>query len=153
MAMMTSPLLIRFNSYWLDVRRSKNYNYRKTMPYSKIPSLFPKDENNTKHNGYETHSPTLSFPLIIPQKYGLKAAFSDIERLFHSVTSSGSPIKIVLRSKYKVKGIGSEHTIDSVVSIYYDKVAGKIEKVEDRWHELPDIALKNVSSFHHLLST
>jgi len=58
-----------------------------------------------------------------------------------------------LRTKYKVKGIGSEHTIDSVVSIYYDKAAGKIEKVEDRWNnELPVGAFKNVSSFHQLLS-
>lgn len=51
-----------------------------------------------------------------------------------------------MRTRYKVKGIGKEQTIDSVINIYYDKADGKIEKVEDRWNdELPEGAFKNVS--------
>lgn len=62
------------------------------------------------------------------------------------MTSSGNPIKLDMKTKYKAKGVGTEHTIESVVNIYYDKSAGKIEKVEDKWNnELPEGAFKNVS--------
>ena len=40
------------------------------------------------------------------QWYGLKAAFSEIEQLHQSVTSSGNPITMDLKTRYKVKGIG-----------------------------------------------
>jgi len=67
------------------------------------------------------------------QWYGLAAAFSDITRLSHQVTSSGNPITMDLKTKYVVKGLGTEKVIDSVVDIYLDKETGKISKVLDKW--------------------
>ncbi|CAF9912394.1 hypothetical protein IMSHALPRED_000304 [Imshaugia aleurites] len=78
-----------------------------------------------------------------PQWYGLQAAFSEIERLHHEVTSSGNPITMDLRTRYVVKGIGKEQTIDSKINIFHE--AGKITKVEDKWDgKLPDSSFQNV---------
>lgn len=72
------------------------------------------------------------------QWYGLQTAFSEIERLHHSVTSAGNPISMDLKTRYKIKGIGKEQTIESVVNIHTDG-KGKILKVEDKWNnELPE---------------
>ncbi|PMD22283.1 hypothetical protein NA56DRAFT_570782 [Hyaloscypha hepaticicola] len=72
------------------------------------------------------------------QWYGLKAAFSEIEQLHQSVTSSGNPITMDLKTRYKVKGIGSEQTIESVIKIHTDEKGERITKVEDRWNgEIP----------------
>ncbi|MCJ1274818.1 hypothetical protein MMC21_002616 [Puttea exsequens] len=81
-----------------------------------------------------------------PQWYGLQAAFSEIERLHHEVTSAGNPIAMDLRTRYVVKGINKEQTIDSKINIFYDKATGKITKVEDKWDgKLPDSSFQNVS--------
>ena len=81
-----------------------------------------------------------------PQWYGLQAAFSEIERLHHEVTSGGNPITMDLRTRYVVKGLGKEQTIDSKINIFYDKATGKITKVEDKWDgKLPDSSIQNVS--------
>lgn len=81
-----------------------------------------------------------------PQWYGLQTAFSEIERLHHEVTSAGNPIGMDLRTRYVVKAIGKEQTIDSKINIFYDKASGKITKVEDKWDgKLPDSAFVNVS--------
>ena len=81
-----------------------------------------------------------------PQWYGLQAAFSEIERLHHEVISAGNPIGMDLRTRYVVKGIGKEQTIDSRVNIFFDKATGKITKVEDKWDgKLPDSSIQNVS--------
>ena len=81
-----------------------------------------------------------------PQWYGLQTAFSEIERLHHEVTSAGNPISMDLRTRYVVKGIGKEQTIDSKINIFYDKTSGKITKVEDKWDgKLPDSSFTNVS--------
>ena len=51
-----------------------------------------------------------------------------------------------LRTRYVVKGIGKEQTIDSKINIFYDKTTGKITKVEDKWDgKLPDSSFQNVS--------
>lgn len=84
--------------------------------------------------------------LIRSPQYGLATAFSEIERLHHEVTDGGNPIGLDLRTRYVVKGIGKEQTIDSKVLIYFDKVTGKITKVEDKWDgKLPDSSIQNVS--------
>ena len=56
--------------------------------------------------------------------------FSDIERLHHSVTSAGNPIEMDLKTRYVVKGIGKEQTIESKILIAYDSTTGKITKVK-----------------------
>ncbi|KAA8626049.1 SnoaL-2 domain containing protein [Pyrenophora tritici-repentis] len=82
------------------------------------------------------------------QWYGLQSAFSEIERLHHSVKDAGNPILMDLKTRYVVKGIGKETTIESVVAIYTDE-QGKISKVEDKWNgKLPDGAIAN--AFRHL---
>jgi len=76
------------------------------------------------------------------QWYGLQAAFSEIKRLSSQVTSSGNPIEMDLKTMYKVKGLGTEQTIDSKVKIFTE--GDKITRVEDRWNdELPEGAFKN----------
>lgn len=51
-----------------------------------------------------------------------------------------------LRTRYVVKGINKEQTIDSKINIFYDKDTGKITKVEDKWDgKLPDSSFQNVS--------
>jgi len=85
------------------------------------------------------------------QWYGLQTAFSEIERLNHEVKSSGNPIMMDLSQRYKVKGIGKEQTVNSVVEIHTD--GEKISKVADKWDgKLPDSNISNVSSFWTLLS-
>ena len=86
-----------------------------------------------------------------PQWYGLQTAFSEIERLSHQVNSSGNPIEMDMKTRYKVKGLGSEKVIDSKINIYTD--GDKISKVEDKWNgELPESGIANVSSVFQLLS-
>jgi hypothetical protein len=80
-----------------------------------------------------------------PQWYGLQTAFSEIERLHHEVTSAGNPITMDLKTRYKIKGIGKEQTIESVVNIHTTS-AGKITMVEDKWNgELPEGAFSKAS--------
>lgn len=44
-----------------------------------------------------------------------------------------------LKTKYKVKGLGTEKTIQSVVKIKTDETGEKILSVEDRWDgEIPE---------------
>lgn len=81
---------------------------------------------------------------IVPRQYGLQSAFSEIERLSHEVTSSGNPISMNMKTRYKVKGVGVEQTISSVVNIFHE--GGKITKVQDKWDgKLPEGAIANVS--------
>ena len=50
-----------------------------------------------------------------------------------------------LKTKYKVKGVGIEQTIESKVNIFVDEKSGKIVKVEDKWNgKMPDNAVVNV---------
>ena len=80
------------------------------------------------------------------QQYGLQTAFSEIERLHHEVTDAGNPIKMDLKTRYVVKGIGKEQTISSKIQIYLDKSTGKITEVQDKWDgNLPDSSFTNVS--------
>ncbi|KAF1936959.1 hypothetical protein EJ02DRAFT_386453 [Clathrospora elynae] len=82
------------------------------------------------------------------QWYGLQSAFSEIERLHHEVKDAGNPILMDLKTRYVIKGINKEQTIQSVVAIHLDG-QGKIEKVEDKWDgKLPDGAIAN--AFRHL---
>ncbi|PSN73501.1 hypothetical protein BS50DRAFT_629521 [Corynespora cassiicola Philippines] len=82
------------------------------------------------------------------QWYGLQTAFSEIERLHHSVKDAGNPILMDLKTRYKIKGIGKEQTIQSEVAIHLD-AQGKIEKVEDKWDgKLPESGIAN--AFRHL---
>ncbi|KAF2021056.1 hypothetical protein BU24DRAFT_469836 [Aaosphaeria arxii CBS 175.79] len=86
------------------------------------------------------------------QWYGLQQAFSEIERQHHSVTDAGNPILLDLKSRYVIKGINKEQTIQSVVAIHTDE-QGKITKVEDKWDgKLPEGSIANVSSIFRLLS-
>lgn len=82
-----------------------------------------------------------------PQWYGLQAAFSEIERQSHEVTSAGNPIEMDMTTRYVVKGIGSEKIISSKVLVHLDAAGEKIVKVEDKWNgKLPDSGIANVSS-------
>ena len=89
--------------------------------------------------------------MLIPflLQYGLQSAFSEIERLEHEVTSSGNPISLNMKTRYKVKGVGMEQTISSVVNIFHE--GGKITKVQDKWNgNLPEGAIANVSNIQLL---
>lgn len=72
-----------------------------------------------------------------PQWYGLPAAFSNIERLGGQVIGGGNPIELELKTKYTVKGLGSEQTIDSKVKIFTEGEGDnlRIKRVEDRWND------------------
>jgi len=73
------------------------------------------------------------------QWYGLKAAFSEIERLSLSVKDAGNPIVLDMKTRYKVKGLGTEKIIESVVKIHTDATREKIVSVEDKWNgDLPE---------------
>ncbi|TVY31980.1 hypothetical protein LSUB1_G008158 [Lachnellula subtilissima] len=73
------------------------------------------------------------------QWYGLQTAFSEIEQLHHSVTSAGNPISMNLKTRYQIKGLGKEQTIESVIKIQTDDAGKKIVRVEDRWDgKLPE---------------
>ena len=67
------------------------------------------------------------------QWYGLKTAFSAIERLGVEVVSAGEPMEMKLKTKYTVKGVGSEQTVESVIAV--GAQGEKIVKVEDKWDE------------------
>lgn len=69
------------------------------------------------------------------QWYGLKTAFSEIERLGCEVVSAGNPMEMKLKTRYKVKGIGSEQTIDSLIQVETMEGGGgmRIKKVFDKW--------------------
>ncbi|KAK3711111.1 hypothetical protein LTR37_009898 [Vermiconidia calcicola] len=85
------------------------------------------------------------------QWYGLKTAFSEIERLHHEVKSNGNPIEMDLKTRYVVKGLGKEQTIASKVLIHME--GDKISKVEDKWDgQLPESGIANVSSVFQYLS-
>lgn len=79
-------------------------------------------------------------------KFGLKAAFSEIEQLGHEVTSSSNPILMNLSQRYVVKGIGMEKKISSIVEIKTTDDQSKIVKVMDKWDgEISSGAIRNVS--------
>ncbi|PVH78315.1 hypothetical protein DL98DRAFT_516811 [Cadophora sp. DSE1049] len=85
------------------------------------------------------------------QWWGLKAAFSEIEQQHHSITSSGNPITLDLKTRYKVKGIGAEKVIESVIKIHTDEKGERVTGVEDRWNgNIPEgaiaTALRNLNS-------
>jgi len=85
------------------------------------------------------------------QWWGLKAAFSEIEQQHHSVTSSGNPITMDLKTRYKVKGLGSEKVIESVIQIHTDAQGEKIVQVQDKWNgNLPEGAV--ATAFRNLNS-
>lgn len=82
------------------------------------------------------------------QWYGLQQAFSEIERLHHEVTDAGNPILMDLKTRYVIKGINKEQTINSVVAVHLDS-EGKVQKVEDKWDgKLPEGSIQN--AFRHL---
>ncbi|KAF2737103.1 hypothetical protein EJ04DRAFT_488862 [Polyplosphaeria fusca] len=77
------------------------------------------------------------------QWYGLQQAFSEIERLHHSVTDAGNPIQMDLKTRYKIKGVGKEQIVESKVLVHLD-AQGKIEKLEDKWDgNLPEGSIAN----------
>ena len=79
--------------------------------------------------------------------------FSTIERLHHQVTDAGNPISMDLKTRYVIKGIGKEQTIDSKIVISYDEATGKITRVQDRWNgDMPKSSFAEVSNFSELLS-
>jgi hypothetical protein len=79
------------------------------------------------------------------QWYGLRIAFSEINRLNHQVKDAGNPMLMDLRIKYVIRGLDKEQMIQSVVAVYLDD-EGKISKVEDRWNDaLPEGAISEVS--------
>jgi len=50
-----------------------------------------------------------------------------------------------LKTTYKVKGLGTEKTIESLVKIATDE-SGRITSVEDKWNgNIPEGAIANVS--------
>lgn len=68
------------------------------------------------------------------------------------MTSSGNPIQMDLKTRYVIKGIGKEQTIESKVNIFLDST-GKIAKVEDKWNgKLPESGLANVSRLSDLVN-
>ncbi|MCJ1448596.1 MAG: hypothetical protein MMC23_009113 [Stictis urceolatum] len=79
-----------------------------------------------------------------PQWYGLQSVFSNIERLSHTVTSAGNPITMNMRTRYVVKGISKEQTIDSKIEIFVDEKTGKITRVNDKWDgKMPDSTFRD----------
>jgi len=56
-----------------------------------------------------------------------------------------------LKTRYKVKGVGSEQTIESVIKIHTTPSGDRITKVEDRWNgNIPEGAFAKVSLFQLL---
>jgi len=124
------------------------------MVSSRTQSPRPRDASNLRHNGYVLVLDGISSTRTDRVQYGLQSAFSEIERLSHEVTGNGNPITMNLSTRYKVKGVGIEKQIDSVITIKHD-AQGKIELVEDKWDgKLPDSAFANVSTvdLHTFLS-
>lgn len=51
-----------------------------------------------------------------------------------------------LKTRYKVKGLGTEKIIESVIKIYTDESGDRITQVEDRWNgNIPEGAFGKVS--------
>ena len=72
--------------------------------------------------------------------------FSTIERLHHSVTSAGNPIEMDLKTRYVVKGVGTEKVIDSKIVIDYNESTGRITRLQDRWSgDIPTSSFAEVS--------
>ena len=91
-------------------------------------------------------------PQLTPHQYGLAAAFSSIENLSHTVTSSGNPIIVDAKNKYVVKGINQEKIINSKIEIHTGPT-GQIEKVLDKWDgNIPDGPIASVSTLWQLMS-
>jgi hypothetical protein len=62
------------------------------------------------------------------------------------VTDSGNPICLDLKTNYRVKYLGTEKAIESVVKIHTDAAGDKIVGVEDRWNgEIPEGPIAKVS--------
>jgi hypothetical protein len=56
-----------------------------------------------------------------------------------------------LKTRYKVKGIGSEQVIESVIKIHTDERGERITQVEDRWNgDIPEGAFAKVGLFQFL---
>ncbi|KAM5347222.1 hypothetical protein ACJ41O_010227 [Fusarium nematophilum] len=72
-------------------------------------------------------------PKFAAQWYGLPALFFPIAIQSHEVTAS-DPISLRLSNKYTLRGLRTEHIIDSVVDIHLAP-DGRIEKVEDKWND------------------
>jgi hypothetical protein len=135
-------------SFSLAVLLSKSCLYGQMMLSLKTLSPILRGESNIQPNG-DKRTILFSGSDCSLHRYGLAAAFSEIERLSHQVTSAGNPIVMDLKTRYVVKGIGKEQTIDSVVKIHTN--GDRITKVEDRWNDqLPDGAFKNVRIFSPL---
>ncbi|KAH8652727.1 hypothetical protein BGZ60DRAFT_182731 [Tricladium varicosporioides] len=86
-----------------------------------------------------------------PQWYGLQAAFSEIHREHFKVTKGGNPIEMELKTRYKIKGLGKEQTIESLVKIHTTGEGGnmRIKEVVDRWNnDLPEGPF--AKAFRHL---
>jgi hypothetical protein len=66
------------------------------------------------------------------QWYGLRQAFSEIDRLNHQVKDAGNPMLVDLRINYVIRGLDKKQMVQSVAAIYLDD-EGRISKVEDRW--------------------
>jgi hypothetical protein len=56
-----------------------------------------------------------------------------------------------LKTRYKVKGIGSEQTIESVIKIHTTPSGDRITQVEDRWNgKIPEGVFAKVGLFQLL---
>ena len=106
-----------------------------------------------KRNGRVTPSPISPAILSLAPaagvadhaQHGLQTAFSEIDRLSHSVKSAGNPISLDLKTRYVVNGLKKEQTISSIVNIYTNSTS-KIE-VEDKWDgNLPESSITNASA-------
>ncbi|RKF82593.1 hypothetical protein GcC1_013039 [Golovinomyces cichoracearum] len=67
------------------------------------------------------------------QWYGLKIVFSEIEQLQSVIISSGNPIIINMKTRYKIKLIGMDQIISSQVKIFMSVSNSKIIRVDDQW--------------------
>jgi hypothetical protein len=133
------------NSFLLAVLLLKSCLYGQMMLSLKTLSPILRGEINFQPNG-DKRTFLFNGSDCSLHRYGLAAAFSEIERLSHQVTNAGNPIVMDLKTRYVVKGIGKEQIIDSVVKIHTN--GDRITKVEDRWNDqLPDGAFKNVRIF------
>ncbi|RKF77233.1 hypothetical protein GcM1_221053 [Golovinomyces cichoracearum] len=73
------------------------------------------------------------------QWYGLKNVFSEIEQLQSVIISSGNPIILNMKTRYKIKLVGMDQIISSQVKIYMSISNSKIIRVDDQWcGKIPD---------------
>ncbi|RKF82360.1 hypothetical protein GcM3_025032 [Golovinomyces cichoracearum] len=87
------------------------------------------------------------------QWYGLKVFFSEIEQLQSVIISSGNPIIINMKTRYKIKLIGMDQIISSQVKIFMSVSNSKIIRVDDQWcGKIPDeiFDLQRISQFFSL---